>query len=50
MLKDKVKALMLEYAKILHEEGTSPTNINGILHEILHEVVDEVMVELKEKS
>ena len=50
MLKEEVKALMLEYAKILHEGGTSLTNINGILHEILHVVIGEVIIELREKS
>ncbi len=50
VLKNEVKALMLEYAKVFHEGGTSFLKISTILHEITHEIINEVMENLKEEQ
>ena len=50
ILKNKVKALMLEYAKIFHEGGTSFLKIGTMLHEIAHETINEVMENLKKEQ
>ena len=50
ILKNEVKALMLEYAKIFHEGGTSFLKISTMLHEMAHETINEVMENLKKEQ
>ena len=49
-LENEVKAMMSEYAEILHRGGTCLTKISGILHEISHKVIHEVIMDLREEE